>query len=44
MNVLVQLMLAKDRNVDFNHIADLILDIADKEETCFCTLAQYFMR
>lgn len=35
MNVLVQLMLAKDRNMDFIHLADLIFNIADQEEKCF---------
>lgn len=44
MNILVQLMLAKDRAIDLDHLADLILTIADQEEACFNKLFSYFVR
>ena len=44
MNILVQLMLAKDKTIDLDHLADLILSIADQEEVSFNKLFSYFVR
>lgn len=44
MNVLVQLMLAKDRKIEYDYLADLICNIAQQEEACYCRLLNYCMR
>ncbi len=43
-NVLLQLMLAKERTVDYDYIAEILMDIADKEESCFDKIYQYIER
>lgn len=40
--VLLQLMLAKDRTIDYNLVADVILGIANKEECCFYKIKNRF--
>ena len=40
-NILIQLMLAKDRNVDVDYIAESIMELANREENCFNMVLQY---
>jgi len=39
-NVLFQLMLAKERIISFNYVAEILMNIADKEECCFVKIQQ----
>jgi len=43
-NILLQLMLATDRDVDFNLVSSILLTIADREENCFNSIKQSIAR
>ena len=43
-NVLLQLMLARERTVDYAYISEILMNIADKDESCFYKIQQYIER
>lgn len=40
-NILLQLMLARERTIDYDFVAQALMEIADKEENCFKKIQQY---